>query len=97
VSKHTPGPWRAWHDSYGRFQIMAGGLPLSPSREGAQPGEGEANAALIASAPDLLAACEEAAWAIESYCEDHAGERPTDVTVVLPALLSAIAKAGGAK
>ena len=60
-------------------------------------GKQEQDARLMASAPDLLAACEEAARAIESYCEDHAGERPTDVTVVLPALLSAIAKAGGVK
>ena len=71
MSKHTPGPWRAWHDSYGRFQIMAGGLPLSPSRDGAQPGEGEANAALIAAAPVLLAALTHIINARDHYAEHN--------------------------
>ena len=70
MSKHTPGPWRAWHDSYGRFQIMAGGLPLSPSRDGAQPGEGEANAALIAAAPDLLDALQALVAAFDADLHD---------------------------
>jgi len=56
MSKHTPGPWRASHDSHGRFQLIADGIPLDPERDGAQPGEGAANATLIAAAPDLLAA-----------------------------------------
>ena len=46
---------------------------------------------------ELLAVCEDVALVIDAYCDDHASESPTDVTVVLPNLLSAIAKAGGAK
>ena len=52
-------------------------------------------ALLIAAAPDLLAALEEIVMEIECYCEDHNSDRPTDVTVVLPRLKAAIAKAKG--
>ncbi len=41
----------------------------------------------------LLAACEDVAADIEAYCDDHNSDSPTDVTVVFPALLAAIAKA----
>ena len=38
---------------------------------------------------------EEVAGLIEEYCEDHNSDYPTDVTVVLPRVLAAIAKAKG--
>ena len=43
----------------------------------------------------LLDALEEVVMDIERYCEDHNSEHPTDVTVVLPRLKAAIAKAKG--
>jgi hypothetical protein len=62
TSKHTPGPWRRWP--------YAGGTRLSLSvvdAEGAEvalvrgwkgdPDHSDADANLIAAAPDLLAAC----------------------------------------
>ena len=57
--------------------------------------EVEANARLIASAPDLLEALQIVRRDIEAYCEDHNSEHPTDVTVCLPTLQIAIAKAIG--
>ena len=50
---------------------------------------------LYKAAPELLAALEEVVVDIEDYCEDHNSDRPTDVTVVLPRLKAAIAKAKG--
>ena len=58
---HTPGPWTAkrWHDArsgtYG-WSLEAGGhsLPLS-EMETDNPDECDANARLIATAPELLA------------------------------------------
>ena len=59
--------------------------------------EDRANARLIASAPDLLEALQIVRRDIEAYCEDHNSEHPTDVTVCLPTLQIAIAKAIGIK
>jgi len=50
---------------------------------------------LFKAAPDMLAALEEVVMDIEDYCEDHNSDRPTDLTVVLPRLKAAIAKAKG--
>lgn len=65
--RHTPGPWvRADHDPYtiereGAPVCVvheAGDFPCWDGPEGALEAECEANARLIAAAPDLLAACE---------------------------------------
>lgn len=68
--KHTPGPWKV-----GRLPLRLevdenpipliythdGGLEIAQVRTSApEPGEREANARLIAAAPDLLAACKAA-------------------------------------
>ncbi len=50
---------------------------------------------LFKAAPELLDALEEIVHDIECYCDDHNSDRPTDVTVVLPRLKAAIAKAKG--
>ena len=42
---------------------------------------------------ELLAALEDIVDNIECYCDDHNSDRPTDVTVALPRLKEAIAKA----
>lgn len=69
MSKHTPGPWRAYfHEDYpGQMQIGAGEIGGSGdefdewciaatfgSADGTE--NGEANASLIVAAPDMLAA-----------------------------------------
>ena len=103
VSKHTPGPWhRITDDSL----IVAAGetfiADADPSDAVSLPyppiTEAEANATLIAAAPDLLAACVEALGRCEDAANDVAdgntggvADSLADAGVVLRA---AIAKAG---
>jgi hypothetical protein len=60
-AKHTPGPW-AVHPSKARVDAFVGGAPLPvcellwPTDQRSEA-ETEANARLIAAAPELLAAC----------------------------------------
>lgn len=63
MSKHTPGPWRiCWtttQDGQGgtkRYAINGPHREVCECRSAGQPAD-EANALLIAAAPDLLAAC----------------------------------------
>lgn len=88
---HTPGPWVVVriHSYYGTFRILAAAKRDRKRMCGkgccdpAQPGEMEADARLIAAAPELLEACKMA------LAEDHC---TPDVDKVLQA---AIAKAEG--
>ena len=90
---HTPGPWSL---SVGR--TINGSRAVMPSDDGSDKNgreiavmrgvDGEANARLIAAAPDLLEAARTAASNIE---EGY----PQDASVILEELLSAIAKAEG--
>jgi hypothetical protein len=65
TAKHTPGPWTAKRVGGGnltvfgnnRFAICFMGYLSSDDEEASDLPNAEANAALIASAPDLLAAC----------------------------------------
>ena len=72
-AKHTPGPWtyhkmEEWTraEDSGKISIIAHGPIAYTGDNGNGPGNAEANAALIAAAPDLLAALSELA----SYCAD---------------------------
>lgn len=62
VGTHTPGPWTARLNSWVRWEILYGGGQLAviakPDDPASPPpvSETEANARLIAAAPDLLAA-----------------------------------------
>ena len=51
------------------------GGPLDPESDRARPGEGDANAALIAAAPDMLAALEALLNPLHQceQCDDHCG------------------------
>lgn len=71
MTTHTPGPWNYAADSLreGRFSIYAWG-PLAYCGDAAEPGDGEANARLIAAAPELLAALRSAVAIIESMGAD---------------------------
>lgn len=88
---HTPGPWRieVWHYTNGDRQVptiqtdkdaIAQLYDLWPPDE--REGERDANALLIAAAPDLLHACKLARAALPSGPE-------------LAAVMAAIEKAGG--
>lgn len=66
-TKHTPGPWESWPHNRARHPVHSygisaeGGLPCDVADVidfDGSPGESEANARLIAAAPDLLAACQ---------------------------------------
>ena len=61
MGKHTEGPWTVvGPDEHGRMEVQApGGYVVTPGSDAVADGEPEANVALIAAAPDLLAALEE--------------------------------------
>ena len=93
MSKHTPGPWTAsqWHDSatdQGGWTISANGhlLPMSDmdSGDGDNP---EANARLIAAAPELLEAC------VELLAAERFSVRPPETVMQAEAKLGRIRKA----
>ena len=88
--KHTPGPWDVEHETE---IIAAEGQRIAEADTRSinfVDGEANANAHLIAAAPDLLAACEAAKAIIDCICEE--GEADLCVRCVLRA---AIAKARG--
>ena len=106
--KHTPGPWIVCvvdGEDRGYFSIeqdreaLGGDEPSTigevyTSGEGIDMADGEANAALIAAAPDLLAACEAAL----SFGEGHPDRTPSwhDARLATQLTLrAAIAKANG--
>lgn len=74
-SKHTPGPWRI--DSGGRIVNDPDHATSERDYQIADPlerntfAECRANARLIAAAPELLAACEEAAKFCPVYMQDR--------------------------
>ena len=60
ADKHTPGPWVVFLDGGHASTVMPAGRPGDICvMEAVGHPETDANAALIAAAPDLLAACEE--------------------------------------
>lgn len=99
MSKHTPGPWIvgvSYDKGWPVFRLSQLGSTLSG------PGtEVDANANLIAAAPDLLAACELALVRIDpDSARERNGKRPKDAAVLegwakdaCVALRAAIAKA----
>lgn len=97
MSNHTPGPWGIWRRAEGAvFQGLEitgpGGTPVIADirQNGHNAEHGEANARLIASAPDLLAALEEMRhWLGKVTDWSGAGDPP------LEKLRDAIAKARG--
>lgn len=87
-TKHTPGPWLTDEmmpgDQYRYVFAAKGPIVCRVSAFAA----GEANARLIAAAPDLLAACKKAIAELDDYCADH-----SNVWDFYEKLRSAIAKA----
>ncbi len=106
-AKHTPGPWITDKAYRGTEHVVCANATDGrsfnlASLAGAYP-EREANAHLIASAPDLLAACEAT---LEAYCRERAKLPPGGISQADAAAAiaikrnarAAIAKArGGAK
>ena len=86
-AKHTPGPWRVQGTriEYGPF-VAGDGFVVAkvfrdPSETGT-PNEWEANARLIAAAPDLLAACREAIDFIWAEMKENPDKEDMDGSIM---------------
>ncbi len=98
MSAHTPGPWSAFTAQVSQFSKTSRGtvaveqtravVAELPARATA---ETEANARLIAAAPDLLAACQR----IADWIEESDGDTGSMVRADAEAVRAAIAKARG--
>lgn len=109
MNKHTPGPWVAVRNSAywevnplnnagenGVPYTVANVCPSDPQNPSG--GLQEANARLIAAAPDLLGALEECRFALEPYDDVKPRDWPTDrekLRRAHKAARAAIAKAKG--
>lgn len=90
TAKHTPGPWN--HGEDGFVYSPCGKYTLAdPHYADLDIDEREANARLIAAAPELLAACEQALKVVDAHRRASGGDG--DITAAL--IRSAIAKAKG--
>lgn len=96
-TQHTPGPWTIrpynFDNVRGAHGVFPEGrrIPICHSIMGGDLEEADANAALIAAAPELLAALRAAeVWA--EHIEDDESRVPVDVRL---AMRAAIAKAQG--
>ena len=92
-AKHTPGPWQAADD--GIIESDCGTVATVHGHENPDD-ETRPNAALIAAAPDLLAACEQAyeAAAVEWMRSGKASPQEP-MSALMAILAQAIAKAQG--
>lgn len=73
-AEHTPGPWTHELQSGSEYiyEVMAAGYYVATAHDGAMgKSNAEANARLIAAAPDLLEALQEAAVLIEGVLMIH--------------------------
>lgn len=99
MTKHTPGPWRATRDGLDGmldtggvttgFDVMASEIGSEEPLCVAADVRSEADARLIAAAPDLLDACEAAVEELgddENYVGDH-GESEANILADLRAAL----------
>lgn len=95
MSAHTPGPWKVLADTrtgavdvwYGARFVCTVGVPGASGDESIEP-----DAALIAAAPDLLAACKAALSLVESLPYDPTDRQTLRINDQIEA---AIAKAEG--
>jgi hypothetical protein len=102
--KHTPGPWQLSRNQRNTKARISGKewewfARIWVSIDGEPSPEGEANARLIAAAPDMLAALQMAADTIHSYHGDqtsHDGWQNEEVRDVWLAARAAVRKATGA-
>lgn len=102
-TKHTPGPWRT---VIGGETIAVTTSNEAPKQAGIcrilnksvayEAGEGEANAALIAAAPDMLAALESFASSYHAWIKSRPGAEGL-MDAAMNAAHAAICKAEGAE
>ena len=97
MGKHTPGPWYcSWNDN--DLYDQGGVYRVQPIPVGSTWGkvvkQYNANANLIAAAPDLLEACKRLDIVLTRY-KDHKIFIPLSIEMLWPLLKDAIAKAEG--
>lgn len=85
MSKHTPGPWMVQNGKI--VEKCYNGFVIADVRNATEVMADEANACLIAAAPELLEACK----AYIRYCDDGEGE----IAPMYKTMKAAIAKAEG--
>lgn len=102
TAKHTPGPWEADHsDIWSRSgkKFIAATMEDGEAFKGVSLAEAEANARLIAAAPELLAALKACRAALDAVIENNDGDVfGTHHNAAMDAILAAdksIAKAEG--
>ena len=86
---HTSGPWEVLHGPEWEGFTVSGLRLVAKVHEWGFNGEAEANARLIAAAPELLAALEDIVASSDANCGDS-------LMNAIQAALAAIAKAKGA-
>lgn len=107
MTKHTPGPWLAKcqdnssfiyekesYDKGNADKLLALVYSYSNSSIGPDRKERNANARLIAAAPELLEALKHAKASMENWCNEQ-GTLPAFRDVILSPVIKAIAKAEG--
>ncbi len=106
MTKHTQGPWNVSHESdagMNRLYIIKTDdlreIAFTSHRDfDGIPDDAQANAALIAAAPELLEALENTLWAIKKFKEQTGLDLERSYPVLfdhLPRARNAIAKAKG--
>ncbi len=93
-AKHTPGPWIVEQVS-GAIEVCNEETLFTVARCGIGNGVSEANARLIAAAPELLAALERTADVLEYYNENKGPTRDSALCDLFAIARAAIAKAKG--
>ena len=99
MGKHNPGPWtiagEAANDMAGSAIIHdANGFPVASTRSWIKE-QHDANARLVAAAPELLAACKLQVANIEQWLETGVPASADESQQIYNALKAAIAKAEG--
>lgn len=94
---HTPGTWEvskhATPDYAPQFGVYAEGEQHDLAI--VKGINAEADACLIAAAPKLLEACQEALFYLEACVEEQGADDPDDSAWLVPLLTEAITSAGG--
>ena len=76
--QHTPGPWTVTLGDHGAYYLRApDGGPVDPASDHHSLAECQANARLIAAAPDLLITLRHVTWIAGNWCQ-----LPADRTMV---------------
>lgn len=99
-AQHTPGPWKACCSAGGDFlgiypDTGAAEFPVAKMPGIIRPGVNEANARLIAAAPELLAALKEAVDLIVQVTQSRWSEWEATEAETVGDFRAAIAKATG--